>query len=267
MTPEPPTEFALSPSKASDFKTCPQLFKFRHIDRLPSPPTVAQARGDAVHLALERLFDLPAAERVPVRFMDLLEDASRQTLESERFVDVFASEPDGRETFLREAREAGESYFQMEDPRQVEPLEREKWVSSRIQGGSRNGDAFEVRGIIDRIDPALGENVVVVDYKTGKAPPIRFAESGFFGLKIYALLAKRELGLSPSFIRLLYLGNTTSYTLPVSDNQLRGIRSQIVALWKAILRAIDADLYPTRVSKLCDWCGYQSICPAWVDGA
>ncbi|MEO6999849.1 MAG: PD-(D/E)XK nuclease family protein, partial [Terracoccus sp.] len=40
---------ALSPSRASDFMTCPLLYRFRVIDRLPSKPTTATARGTLVH--------------------------------------------------------------------------------------------------------------------------------------------------------------------------------------------------------------------------
>ena len=56
---------ALSPSRASDFKNCPMLYRFRVIDRLPSLPSAAAARGTLVHAVLERLFDLPAEERTP----------------------------------------------------------------------------------------------------------------------------------------------------------------------------------------------------------
>src|SRR5256885_371369 len=54
---------SLSPSRAADFKTCPLLYRFRTIDRLPEQPTFDQARGTLVHAVLERLFDLPAADR------------------------------------------------------------------------------------------------------------------------------------------------------------------------------------------------------------
>src|SRR3954468_15130266 len=56
---------SLSPSRAADFKTCPLLFRFRTIDRLPEQPSPDQVRGTLVHAVLERLFDLPAAERTP----------------------------------------------------------------------------------------------------------------------------------------------------------------------------------------------------------
>ena len=44
---------ALSPSRASDFMQCPLLYRFRVIDRLPSPPSAAAARGTLVHAVLE----------------------------------------------------------------------------------------------------------------------------------------------------------------------------------------------------------------------
>ncbi|MGF7238036.1 MAG: RecB family exonuclease, partial [Frankia sp.] len=54
---------SLSPSRASDFMTCPLRYRFRVIDRLPEPPSPAATRGTVVHTVLERLFDLPPAER------------------------------------------------------------------------------------------------------------------------------------------------------------------------------------------------------------
>ena len=57
---------SLSPSRASDYKRCPQLFKFSAIDRIPTPPTVYQARGTTAHLALAATVrPAPTAERTP----------------------------------------------------------------------------------------------------------------------------------------------------------------------------------------------------------
>src|SRR6188508_3114949 len=63
---------ALSPSRASDFKQCPLLYRFRAIDRLPEPSSVAQVRGSVVHAALEQLYALPAAERHPATALSLV---------------------------------------------------------------------------------------------------------------------------------------------------------------------------------------------------
>jgi putative RecB family exonuclease len=42
------------------------------------------------------------------------------------------------------------------------------------------------------------------------------------------------------------------------DNQLR-------ALWTAINRAISTDRYPPKPGRLCDWCSFQNICPAFAE--
>ena len=71
-TPAAPVR-SLSPSRAADFLTCPLLYRFRVIDRLPEPPSAAAARGTLVHAVLERLFDEPAAGRSPQAAAKLLE--------------------------------------------------------------------------------------------------------------------------------------------------------------------------------------------------
>ena len=55
--------------------TCPLLFRFRAIDRLPEEPSAAAVRGNLVHRALENLFDLPAGERKPQAAEDLAKAA------------------------------------------------------------------------------------------------------------------------------------------------------------------------------------------------
>jgi putative RecB family exonuclease len=59
------------------------LFRFRTIDRLPERPTPDQVRGTLVHAVLERLFDLPAAERTPEAAAALVAPQWARLLEDE----------------------------------------------------------------------------------------------------------------------------------------------------------------------------------------
>src|SRR5271157_5495491 len=111
---------ALSPSRAGDFMTCPLLYRFRVIDRLPEPPTEATARGTLVHAALERLFDLPAADRTP---------AAARALLTQEWDRLAAEEPDLAALFDNEAERSGwlasataivDAYFTLEVPRRLE---------------------------------------------------------------------------------------------------------------------------------------------------
>src|SRR5688500_15870814 len=88
----PPGFPTLSPSRAADFKTCPLLFRFRTIDRLPEKPTPDQVRGTLVHAVLESLFDLPAAERTPAAAAALVAPSWARLLEQEPALETLFSE-------------------------------------------------------------------------------------------------------------------------------------------------------------------------------
>src|SRR3970282_2052712 len=99
-------------------------------------------------------------------------------------------------------------------------------------------DGITIRGILDRIDRGADGRLIITDYKTGKAPPERFALPAFFALKIYALLIRRRTGETPKELRLLYLSGPTLYRLEIDDRQLDARGSQLRALWNAIDRAL-----------------------------
>src|SRR5438093_12213642 len=89
-----PVRPSLSPSRAADFKTCPLLFRFRTIDRLPEQPTPDQARGTLIHAVLEKLFDLPAAERTPERAAELVTPQWQRLLaEQPELTGLFPDDP------------------------------------------------------------------------------------------------------------------------------------------------------------------------------
>ena len=54
---------ALSPSRAGDYRQCPLLYRYRAIDRLREPKTIAQVKGTLVHAVLENMYGQPRPER------------------------------------------------------------------------------------------------------------------------------------------------------------------------------------------------------------
>ena len=248
----------LSPSRAGDFKTCPQLFKFRAIDRLPEPPSIYQARGTTAHLALQRLFDLPTAERSPEALYDLFRAAWVEVRDGE-YADLFA-DTDAERSWGVESLELLANYFAVEDPRTFDPLERELDMTEDLDG-------LTIRGILDRMEESPDGRLIITDYKTGKAPPERYALPAFFALKIYALLIRRRTGHAPDALKLIYLNGPTTYEIPVSDPQLDAMDRQLRALWVTIDRALESGDFPARPGPLCNWCSFQEICPARAESA
>lgn len=244
----------VSPSRLSDFKQCPQLFKFRSIDRLAEPATVFQARGTTAHLALQRLYGHDAAARTPERLFDLFREAWAE-VRTEEYPDMFETIEEERAWGI-ESMELLANYFSVEDPRAISPVDCELDLLEEV-------NSVQVRGILDRIDQDENGDLIVTDYKTGKAPPQRYALPAFFALKIYALLTRKHFGRAPVQLRLLYLNGPTLYSLDVDDQQLDAMERQVKALWDAIERAEQRESYPPRQSKLCDWCSFQTICPAF----
>ncbi|WP_169982265.1 MULTISPECIES: PD-(D/E)XK nuclease family protein [unclassified Microbispora] len=246
---------ALSPSRAGDFMTCPLLYRFRVIDQLPERPSAAAVRGTLVHAVLERLYDLPAEARTVAAAQDLLEPQWRRLLSEEPdYAGLF--EDDGeRDAWLTQARGMVERYFTLEDPRRLEPAEREMYVEVVLESG------LLLRGYIDRLDVAPTGEVRVVDYKTGTAPGRDWEAKALFQMKFYALALWRRSGQVPRMLQLMYLGNGEIVRYVPDEADLRATERKVEALWTAIERAVRTKEWRARRSRLCDWCDHQALCP------
>jgi len=246
---------ALSPSRATDFMTCPLLYRFRVIDKLPEPPSAAAARGTLVHAVLERLFDLTAAMRTPAAAQALVQPEWDRLLAAEPdLAALFASEAE-RDTWIRDAAAAIDSYFRLEDPRRLEPADRELYVEAELESGLR------LRGYIDRLDIAPAGDIRVVDYKTGKAPPPDFEARALFQMKFYALVLWRARGQLPRLLQLMYLGDGQVVRYAPDEADLRATERKVQALWQAIERAREAGDWRPRPGRLCEWCAHKPLCP------
>src|SRR6478672_2200788 len=245
------------PSLSSDFMTCPLLYRFRVIDRLPERPSPAATRGTMVHAVLERLFDLPAVERVPARAHEMIAPEWERLLEAEPELAALFDDDAGRDEWLTSAAELLDSYFALEDPTVLEPAERELFVECDLDSGLR------LRGYVDRLDEAPGGALRVVDYKTGRAPREGFEAKAMFQMRFYALVLWRLRGEVPRLLQLLYLGSGEVLRYEPDEADLRATERKVLALWDAIARATERGDWRPSPSRLCDWCDHQALCPAF----
>lgn len=252
---------ALSPSRAADFMTCPLLYRFRTIDRLPEPPSPEATRGTVVHAVLEQLFELPVQQRTSEHARTMVGPAWQQLLEaSPELAALFADDSDGSALagWLASAESLVERYFTMEDPQRLEPAERELYVETTLDSGLR------LRGYVDRLDRAAATgDLRVVDYKTGKAPRAGFEQRAMFQMRFYALVLWRLHGRVPRLLQLIYLGSGEILRYEPDEADLRATERKLAALWKAIERATEAGDWRPNPSRLCDWCAHHALCPAF----
>ncbi|HZA40531.1 MAG TPA: PD-(D/E)XK nuclease family protein [Actinomycetota bacterium] len=246
----------LSPSGATDFKSCAQLFKFRSVDRLPEPVTKASARGSLVHAVLERLFSEPAPTRTPGRALELLEALWRE-VRLEPDIRPGNLTDDDEKAWLAEGRHLLGNYFRLEDPRSVQASRLEWWVEYELP-------EIHLRGIIDRVEERADGSWILTDYKTGRIPGESRELAAFFGLRFYALVCWRAFGVIPQEIRLVYLNDPAVLTLNPNERMMLAFERQIGALARAIKRALETNDWRPRPSPFCMSCSFQDLCPAWA---
>ena len=249
---------ALSPSRAADFKQCPLKFRFRSIDRLDEAPSPAAVRGTLVHAVLEEVFELPPAQRTPETARALLPGrwAALVTERPELAEMIADDEKLTEDSWLSAAARLTDRWFTLEDPSRFEPADREVKVEVELDG-------LTLRGVIDRLDVAPTGQVRVVDYKTGRAPGAGFEGKALFQMKFYGLVLWRRTGRVPDLLQLVYLGDGTVIRYEPDEGDLLALERNVRAVWAAIERAVAERDFRPSPSRLCSWCDFTPLCPAF----
>ncbi len=246
-------QLRLSPSRVNDFTNCPQLYKYRAILNLPEEISLDAERGKLVHTVLEDLFELPRLERSHQAALAILPRAWQAQIEKKpELAALITSEVE----WMDRADSLLASYFALEDPTAFDASYRELHLEKDFT------DQVYLHGYVDRLDIAPTGEVRIVDYKTGKAPKPGWEEKALFQLRVYALLYWRNEGVLPRLLQLLYLGDQKTVKSSPTEKELLATERILHNIADEILTAIDTDFFPTKKSRLCDWCSFKNICPA-----
>jgi putative RecB family exonuclease len=245
----------LSPSKVSSFKDCALAFRYGVIDRIPEPPSPWTAKGSLVHRALERLFCEAPADRTLDAALHHLELSKPEVMQHWEYEDLELSAEEQVE-FFADAEQLVRNYFLLEDPTRINAIGIELRLG--VDLGTLN-----LRGIIDRLDLDDDGELIVVDYKSGKAPGVNYENTRLGGVQFYSFLCEQLFGKRPKHVRLLHLREPVAITATPTDQSTTGFQRKVVALWAAVERACERDDFRPRPSGLCDYCAYKPYCPAW----
>lgn len=243
----------LSPSSMATFKQCPLKFKLSRIDGMSEPPTAATMLGNFVHDVLEQLYYLDPADRTHQSARELARHYWDEKWEPN--VATLGLPDDKVREFRWSAWWCIDNLWKLEDPATVAPAGIEYELVGEVGG-------VAIKGFIDRYS-ASGDGLVVSDYKTGRKPNAKYAADKFFQLLVYAA-ALEAFGVgSTSEVELLFLKESARLRSTVTPTDIADTIKQIQSIKAAVDERCSAGEFEPVTSKLCDWCSFQPICPAW----
>ncbi len=97
--------------------------------------------------------------------------------------------------------------------------------------------ALTLRGIIDRLELDADGELVVTDYKTGRAPSGNYEQKSLAGVHFYSFLCEAVFGKRPAKIRLMYLSSGETIETVPSAQSVKFITTRTTAVWSAVERA------------------------------
>ncbi len=160
------------------------------------------------------------------------------------------------QVFFDDAWTLVESYFAMEDPTAIRDIGLELRLEAQV-------GSLALRGIIDRLELDADGELVVTDYKTGRAPGVKYEQSRLAGVHFYSFLCSEVLGRRPVAIRLMYLRTGEVITATPSAQSVKFLTTRTTAVWKAVEKACQTGDFRPKQGALCTSCAFQPWCPAF----
>jgi putative RecB family exonuclease len=246
--------FPATPSKLACFSDCPRRYRFTYVDR-PSPPKgppwAHNTVGSAVHAALRSWWELPVERRTPLAARQLLYETWSDT-----------GFRDAEHAAHWRARAAGwlTDYVAGLDPTD-EPVGTERQVAATTE-------RLALSGRIDRIDQR-GDELVVVDYKTGRSVSTEDDARGSPALAAYVLGVRRTLHRPCSRVELHHLPSGTVVAFEHTEKSLANhvrraedVAADITAATEAMAAGATPDeAFPAVPGRQCGWCDFRPSCP------
>jgi RecB family exonuclease len=249
---EPPRLFRATPSLLGTWLDCPRRYKYEYVDRpMPpkGPPWAHNTVGAAVHAALRAWWMLPEPSRTAEAAAGLV----RADWQGAGFRDDAQAEEWRERAAVMVAR-----YVATLDPAD-DPVGVERTVALRT-------DRLALSGRIDRLD-RRGQDLVVVDYKTGRHVLSTDDARGSMALAIYALAAAATMHRPCWTVELHHLPSGevirwvhTEASLARQLDRVHDIASEIVSARAAAATGDQDEVFPPRPGPLCGWCDFRAHC-------
>jgi len=266
--------FTCTPTKLDTWLTCPRRYRFTYLDRRQKGlPWAHNSVGSSVHNALRDWWSLPPERRTS--------EAAEELVARGWLTDGFRD--DAQSALWRDrAAVMTSSYVAGLDPT-VEPAGVERTVATATHG-------MALSGRVDRIDRRPsddgGEELVIVDYKTGRRALDDDDAKSSLALAVYVVAARRTLRTRCRRVELHHLPSATVAAHDHTEESLERHLGRAEAIaeeasaaqarWHEGLAAraedaVDGDAdaieaidaaFPPSPGSMCSWCDFRRHCPA-----
>jgi DNA helicase II / ATP-dependent DNA helicase PcrA len=231
----------LSASDIDTYRSCPLRYKYGRVLKIPSPQTLHQRFGIAVHQALERYH---ASEHTTVgQMLEQFETCWRRG----GFGDS------ARELELHgKARAALILYHRHLEAHEAEPVWFERSFSFKL-------GPHHLRGRVDRVDRLPDGNYEMIDYKTSRPKSAEQLHDDV-QLSLYALGARESWQVNAERLSYYYVLDDLKVPVPSAEMDPDWIGRVV----EEVGAAITAERFePTPAPATCALCDYRIACPAW----
>jgi putative RecB family exonuclease len=251
-----------SHSRLSSYETCPLQYRLRYVDQIDVErrETVEAFVGRRVHETLEHLHErlLDGVVLSREELLTHLHNAWYREWHNQ----VLIVRPEmTQQDYLKFAERCLTNYY-----RSNQPFKRDHTVGIELAvvfdlDTERD---IQIKGYVDRLARVAPGRYEIHDYKTTRRLPKqdnvdRDRQLAFYHMGIEQMMADAEE------VTLVwhFLAYNRRFTSSRTPDQLQQLRRQTLELIDRIQTATAEGDFPANRSRLCDWCDYREMCPAW----
>lgn len=256
MTEKAAPAVVYSYSRLDSYKQCPRQYAYRYVEKpdVEKQPTIEAFLGTVCHETVQQIYkDLRVSKLMTLEETLAVYDDRWERLRPSnlRIVRDRYTEENYRET----GRGYVKSFYETNRPfDDGKTIGIEKQVQIVLSGG------YQFTGYIDRLVDHGGGHYEIIDYKTGSDLPGEKDLESNWQLPLY------QIGLTQMFPDLedvtctwCFLAHNKKISVKRTPDHLKELEEKIIAV---ILKLQAIQEFEPRMSALCSWCDYESICPA-----
>lgn len=252
-----------SHSRLTSYETCPLKYRLRYVDEVavPKRETIESFLGRRVHETLQYLHDRHC-EGALLTLREILTHLD-DSWEREWHARVQVVRADRQVQHYRElADRCVTNYYKLNHP-----FDRGATVGTELAivfvlDGPRD---VHIKGYIDRLVRLAPGFYEIHDYKTSRRLPSQNHVDKDRQLALYQMAVHRMMADARQ-VRLVwhYLAHGRHLRSTRTPESLEYLRRDVLRLIDRIDRATRRRDFPAFRSRLCDWCDYRPVCPAWA---